>query len=68
MILLAGMRRVSFDIAIDNDNIVEGNEDFTLVITSSSPPVGNIGETMVTIVDDECKYLYCYLKKMNTHQ
>ena len=61
------MRRASFDIAIINDNIVEGNENFTLVINSSSLPAGNISEAMVTIVDDECKYLYCYLK-MNKHQ
>ena len=51
----AGMMRSSFDIAIINDNVVEGNEDFTLVINSFSLPVGSINEAMVTIVDDECK-------------
>ena len=51
----AGMTRASFDIAIINDNVVEGNEDFTLVINSSPLPVGNNNEAVVTIVDDECK-------------
>ena len=55
MTIPAGMMRASFDIVINNDNIVEGNENFTLVITSSPLPVGSNNEAMVTIVDDECK-------------
>ena len=50
----AGMMKASFDITINNDNIVEGNEDFTLIIiTSSSLLVGDTNKATVTIVDDE---------------
>ena len=55
----AGTTRVPFDISINNDNIYEGNEDFTLNIDPPSPPnggtVGNPGQATVTIVDNDCK-------------
>ena len=54
MTIPAGMTKASFDITINNDNIVEGNEDFTLIIiTSSSLLVGDTNKATVTIVDDE---------------
>ena len=50
----AGMREASFDISINNDIIVlEGNENFSLVIISSSLPVIFADEAVVTIVDDD---------------
>ena len=56
MTIPAGMKKASFDIAIDSDIVVEGDENFTLVINSSSPPVGSSSnEAVVTIVDDDCK-------------
>ena len=36
----AGMTSVSFDVPINDDNILETNEDFTLTIDSSSLPNG----------------------------
>ena len=57
IIIPAGMLEASFDIALLDDDILEGDEDFTLVITSSSPPAGTISQATVTIVDDEGKII-----------
>ena len=49
---------VPFDILINDDNIFEENENFTLTINSSLPTgvmVGNPGQATVTIVDNDCK-------------
>lgn len=55
----AGMTRVVFNVSIMNDNLLEGNETFVLIISSSSIPSGvNItdpAQAVVTIVDDEGK-------------
>ena len=51
----------TFDVPISDDNIYEGNENFTLTIHSSTLPtdvtLGNPNEATVTIVDDDCKLL-----------
>ena len=51
-----GVATTTFNISINNDNVLEDNENFTLTINSSSLPgnvtVGNPGEATVTIVDD----------------
>ena len=47
------MTEASFDILITNDIVLEGNENFSLVILSSSLPVIFADEAIVTIVDDE---------------
>ena len=61
----AGETSVVFDIAISDDSIFEDNENFILVINSSSLPsgvnVGNPGQAIVTIVDDDCKLLASYI-------
>lgn len=49
------MTEASFYITITNDNIVEGNENFSLVIDSSSTSAGVTDEAAVTIVDDDGK-------------
>ena len=49
----AGMREASFNISITNDIILEGNENFSLVLLSSSLPVVFADEAVVTIVDDD---------------
>ena len=54
------MTSVPFDIPINNDDILEGSENFTLTINPSSLPptgvtVGNPGQATVTIVDDDGK-------------
>ena len=53
------MTRASINVAIIDDNLVEGNESFTLSIASSSLPnnvtVGNLSQTTVTIVDNDCE-------------
>jgi len=53
----AGMTSVSFDVPINDDNILETNEDFTITINSSSLPNGvtrdSPGAATVTIMDDD---------------
>jgi len=55
----AGETSVPFDIFINNDNILEGNENFNLTIISATPPncviVGSPHEASVIIVDDDGK-------------
>ena len=50
-----------FDISITNDNTFEGNENFILIINSSSLPSnithGDPGQATVTIVDDDGEQL-----------
>ena len=56
----AGVMSVTFDILINDDNIFEENENFTLTINSSLSTgvmVGNPGQATVTIVDNDCKLL-----------
>ena len=56
----AGVINVPFNISINDDNIFEENENFTLTINSSLPTgvmVGNPGQATVTIVDNDCKLL-----------
>ena len=53
------MTSVPFNISINDDNIFEENENFTLTISSSLPTgvmVGNPGQARVTIVDNDCKF------------
>ena len=60
----AGMTSVPFSISIHNDSIFEENENFTLIINSSLPTgviVGNSGQTIVTIVDNDRKLRQDYL-------
>ena len=53
------MTSVPFDIPINDDDILEGNEDFMITIDPSTLPtdvtVGNPGQATVTIVDDDRK-------------
>ena len=56
----AGVTSVLFNISINDDNIFEENENFTLTINSSLSTVvmvGDPGEATVTIVDNDCKLL-----------
>ena len=59
------MTNVTFDIAINNDDVYEGNENFMLTINLSTLPtgvtVGNPDQATVTIVDDDCKYFHYHL-------
>ena len=58
------MTRVSFDVNIMNDNLLEINEMFKLRITSSSLPnrviVTSPSEVTVTIMNDDCKLLILF--------
>ena len=53
----AGVTRVSFNISITDDIVLEGDENFNLTIDPSSLPsrvsVINLGQATVTIVDDD---------------
>ena len=56
----AGVASVPFNIPINDDNIFEENENFTLTINSSLSTgvmVGNPGKTTMTIIDNNCKFL-----------
>ena len=58
----AGQTHVSFSVAILDDIILEGNENFTLIINpftlSNNVIVGNPGQAIVTIVDNDGKLHY----------
>ena len=52
----AGVTSVPFNISINDDNIFEDNENFSLTINASLPTgvmVGNHGQAAVTIVDND---------------
>ena len=57
----AGDTRVSFNVSVNDDNVLEGNETFNLKINASSLPNGvtvdDPGQTTVTIVDNDGKYI-----------
>ena len=67
----AGVTSVSFDVIINDDNIIETNENITLSIAVNSLPRKvttnvNIAQTTVTITDNDSKCLYC-CRKPNTY-
>ena len=53
----SNITHVPFNVSINDDNIFEGNENFTLTITSASLPtgitIGKPSQTTVTILDDD---------------
>ena len=53
----ARVTEVSFNISITNDNTVEGNENFTLSIVPSILRVGKPSQAVVTIIEDDSKWL-----------
>ena len=59
VIFPAGRTRSSFNVTIHDDDIVEGNENFTLSINTSSLPsnvaVGDAYQTTVIISDNDCE-------------
>lgn len=59
----AGITSVSFDVSVINDDILENNETFDLIIMSRSLPDkvtrGNLKMSTITIIDNDSKlYLY----------
>ena len=53
------MTRVSFNVSIIDDNVLENDENFTLTINPSEDydVINNSSKsTTVTIVDDDCKW------------
>lgn len=54
------MTRIPFDVSIINDNVLEFNQRFNLIIDKSSLPVDiNVGSTYqarVIVVDDDGKF------------
>ena len=58
--VIVGMTCVLFSISINDDMTFEGNETFMLNINSHLPNgifIGYPGEAIVTIVDDDSKYI-----------
>ena len=56
-----GTTRAVFNVSINDDDVVEGNENFILSIDQSSLPsnvtVGVRNRTTVTIFDNDCKFV-----------
>ena len=63
---------VTFDVPIINDNILEGSEDFALVIDQASLPDriirGIHGLATVTIVDDDSECLCLNFKRIGVYK
>lgn len=64
VIFRSGATYASFDVVISDDNAYRGNVNFNLTINSSILPndvmVGDIGQAVVIIVEDDCKFvLHC---------
>ena len=57
IIFTAGTTSVVFNISLNDDNAIEGNENFMLAISSSTLPsdftVGNPNQATVTVVDND---------------
>ena len=55
----AGVKRVTFDVPISDDNVLEDIKNFTLTVNPSLLPnnvtVGNSGQATVIIVDNDRK-------------
>ena len=67
MMFAAGVTSVLFDVIINDDNIIETNENLTLTIAVNSLPrkvTTNVTttQTIVTIIDNDSKCLYCCRK------
>ena len=58
----AGETSIQFDVSINDDNIVEASEEFSLAIQSKSLPATvtrtNPGQTTITILDNDSKEFY----------
>ena len=56
----AGVTKITFDVPINDDMMLEDDESLILTINPSSLPTGVIvgtpGEATVTIVDNDCKF------------
>ena len=63
----AGQTTFSFNVSIIDDDVLEGNEDFNLIILAESLPnnitLGDHNRSTVTIVDEDSKSLV-YLAKV----
>ena len=60
----AGVTNVSFNVLIINDNTVEVNEEFSLIIwhsSSSSITTGSPHNTTVIILNDDSKCIVIYM-------
>ena len=59
----AGMTMASFNVPVNDDDIMENDEDFTLTIRSGTLPNRvtrlSTGQSTVTIVDDDSESFYC---------
>ena len=58
----AGLTKVSYDIIVLNDNVLEGNETFYVFINPVTLPrdvtVGDIYQAGITIINDDSKWWY----------
>ena len=61
------MTNVSFNILLFPDNVLEGNEVFSLIInqTSFQTVVIPNNSTLFIIIDDDCKYFKALVEALN---
>ena len=59
VIFPTGQTTATFDVSINDDDILEGEENFILTVDEGSLPAGvtrgTPNETLVSIVDNDCK-------------
>ena len=60
-----GSANVTLNISIIDDLVLEGNEEFYLIIDQSSSfsgvIIGNPNKVVVKIIDDDCKCITCIM-------
>ena len=63
--ILAGANRMTFNISINNDNILEDNEEFSLIINNTSLPscviTNSSGRSTVIVRDDDSELSMTFL-------
>jgi len=59
----AGTTRTVLDISVTNDNILEVNESFSLMVNSAVLPsdVASVDQTTITIIDNDGKLICVYI-------
>jgi len=59
----AGTTRTVLDISVTNDNILEINESFSLMVNSAvlASNVASVDQTIITIIDNDGKLIRVYI-------
>ena len=67
----AGITRMTFNVSINNDNMLEDNEEFSLIINDASLPscviTNSSGSTTVIIRNDDSEFSMTVLTVISIH-